>query len=318
MTEDQHKLAIEANIKVFNSKMAEEYDNREAMQFLSIFFAKCLLEFDVSRPRKTLEESNKTIGNPEKLYNGFSPGKSLPEVNTFELQFPNSAFKPGMKLMDFACGTGILTQYFAPYLVTDSEQKSEIIGIDINPAFLAKFNEKANHINTIYNGVAMTSYLCDILDPTAKEVVSQFEDSMDLIVCTISYHHIDNYEKVTKKLASFLKPGGWLYLVDFYNEDVEISSSTKSASHAVRHMGGLRVDALNRTLGEFSNLTNVSSAREARVYLWQEQAFIEHHLPEEINKKLKNNQLRSKESNGTTVYLVETSLILAIGQKKVD
>ena len=81
-------------------------------------------------------------------------------------------------------------------------------------------------------------------------------------------------------------------------------------------MGGLKVDALNKTLGEYSNLANVSSAREARVYLWQEQPFIEHHLPGEINEKLKNNQLRSKISNGTTVYLVETSLILAIGQKK--
>ncbi|CUM51336.1 uncharacterized protein AC631_02229 [Debaryomyces fabryi] len=316
MTEDQHKLAIEANIKVFDSKMADEYDNREAIHFLSIFFAKSLLEFDMTRPRKTLEESSKIIGDPEKLYNGVSPDKSLPDPHTFKTQFPNSAFKPGMKLMDFACGTGILTQHFARYLATDSGQKSEIVGIDINPAFLAKFKEKANQINAKYNGVAMTSYLCDILDPTAKEVVSQFEDSMDLIVCTISYHHIDNYEKVTQKLASFLRPGGWLYIVDFYNEDVETSSSTKSASHAVRHMGGLKVDALNRTLGEYSNLTNVSSAREARVYLWQEQAFIEHHLPEEINKKLKDNQLRSKISNGTTVYLVETSLILAIGQKK--
>ena len=52
MTEDQHKLAIEANIKVFDSKMAEDYDKRDAMQFLSIFFAKSLLEFDVSSPNE--------------------------------------------------------------------------------------------------------------------------------------------------------------------------------------------------------------------------------------------------------------------------
>lgn len=317
MTEDQHKLAIEANIKVFDSKMAEDYDKRDAMQFLSIFFAKSLLEFDVSSPRKTPEESNKLVGDPEQANNGFSPDKSLPDPDTFGTQFPYSVFKPGMKMMDFACGTGILTQYFAPYLATNLDQTSDIIGVDINSTFLAKYNEKASHVNATYDGVAMTSYLCDILDPTAQQVVSQFEGAMDLITCTLSYHHIDNYEKVTQKLATFLRPGGWLFIVDFYNEDVETSvSATKSASEAVRHMGGLKVDALNKTLGEYSNLTNVSSAREARVYLWQEQPFIEHHLPDEINEKLKNKQLRSKISNGTTVYLVETSLILAVGQKK--
>ena len=163
------------------------------------------------------------IGDPEQPYNGFSPDKSLPDPHTFGTQFPGSVFKPGMKMMDFACGTGILTQYFAPYLATNSDQTSDIIGVDINSTFLAKYNEKASHVNATYDGVAMTSYLCDILDPTAQEVVSQFEGSMDLITCTLSYHHIDNYEKVTQKLSTFLRPGGWLFIVDFYNEDVETS-----------------------------------------------------------------------------------------------
>lgn len=317
MTDDQHKLAIEANIREFNSKMATEYDNKEATQFLSLVFAKCLLEYDVDTPRKTPEESFSLIGDPEQENNGFSIANSLPDPKTFGTQFPSSVFKPGMRLMDFACGTGVVTQYFAPYLATTSNEKSEITGVDINPLFLAEYEEKAKEVNAKYDGVVMTSQLCDILDPTAQDFATRYEGSMDVIVCTLSYHHIENYEKVTQKLATFLKQGGWLFIFDFYNEDVEKSApSTRDVSNAVRHMGGLKIEALNRTLGEYANLARASSARETRAYLWQEPAFIENHLPQEIVKKLKNNELRSKESNGTTLYLVETSLILAIGQKK--
>lgn len=320
---DEHKHAIEANLKEFNTVMANEYDRRESTQVLSILLTKILLEYDVHAKRKTKEESLTVVGEPDKARNGFSKEKTLPSIDSFHSTYGNSVFKPGMKLMDFACGTGIVTQYFAPY-ISSPNAKTEITGIDINEILLSKFDQKAELVHQKYGpNVTMKSYLYDILDAKIQpEVDSKFEKSMDTIVCTISYHHIDNYQTVTKKLATFLKPGGWLFIIDFYNEDVESAalasdSNTNNASNAVRHMGGLKIDSLNETLGTIAGLTNVSSARETRVHLWQETSFIENHLPQKIVDKLKNNELPSKTSNGTTTYLIETSLVLASGQRKL-
>lgn len=315
ITDHKHKLAIEANQKLFDADMAEEYDKLPSMLTLSFLFAKRLLEYNVEKPRKTPEESYPLLGDPDQDYNGFDT--SLPDVQTFRKQFPNSVFKPGMKLMDFACGSGLVTQRFAPYLESDSAVKTEIFGIDVSPLFLAKYDEKAKEINTKYSGIEMKSELCDILDPKSEVVTSQYEGSMDVIVTTLAYHHIENYQKVTQKLATFLKPGGWLFIYDFYNEDVEsIAPNDENAPQSVRHMGGLRIDALNETLSQYANLTHASSARDVRTCLWMQLEFIADHMTQRIIRKWENNELRKKSIDGRTFYLVETSIILAVGQKK--
>ncbi|CAL1206013.1 unnamed protein product [Candida parapsilosis] len=163
----------------------------------------------------------------------------------------------------------------------------------------------------------MKSYEYDVLDSNIQPELTKFNNYFDFIFSTISYRHIHNYQQVTKKLVDFLKPGGWMFIIDFYNEDVEDIDETdeRSLSNEVQHMGGLKIDKLNHTLGEYSGLVNVSSAREFRANLWQPDVFIRSHSTKAMVDKMNDGELESKEIEGQMNYLVETSFIFAIGQK---
>lgn len=305
MTKDDltaHKAAIAANNAMLK---AEEYDSTESVEIRSKLLTKQLIETDFSLPikRRTVAESGVVHGNPGLPNCGYTT-QSLPDPQTFSQDFPNSILKPGMKLLDFACGTGIISQLYLPYI-----GDGELVGMDINPDFLNKFEERAqNHDN-------MTSYNYDILDPDlTNEIDEKFANQFDAIVCTLSYHHIDNYENVTKRLVDFLKPQGWLIIVDFYNEDVEDVS--RPSNPAVRHMGGLKIDNLQRIFTDIAHLKNVSAAREFKYQSWEEARFVNTHSPQSIIDAMNDGTLTHKlDANKKQVYLIEQSIIMAIGQK---
>ncbi|KAI5969781.1 hypothetical protein CANMA_001155 [Candida margitis] len=323
-----HQQAIAENKSAFDDAFAKKYEKRESQILLSYLFVKHLLEFDLSLPvkRKNLAESDPLLGDAHLPLNGFTRENTLPDSKTYLDKYPKSIFRPGMKLLDFACGTGMVTELFVPYLTSDSkksdtEVKSEIVGIDIGPTFLKYFNERAAKSSS--DKLSMKSYEYDVLDPKLQPELTKFNNHFDVIFSTISYHHIHNYQQVTKKLAEFLRPGGWMFIIDFYNEDVEEinesstshNNNNRSISHGVQHMGGLKIDKLNHTLANMAGLINVSSAREFRTYLCQPKEFILNHSKQSMVDKMTNGELEVKEVDGELNFLIETSLIYAIGQK---
>ncbi|KAI3406257.2 hypothetical protein KGF56_001099 [Candida oxycetoniae] len=314
MTSSIHQQAVQNNKDSFNEEFAQKYEQLESQSILSILFVKHILEFDLSIvTTSNPEDSNVVLGDPEKPLNGFSIEETLPDPKTYLQKFPKSIFRPGMKLLDFACGTGKVTELFVPYL-TQKGQHSEIVGIDIGSAFLSWFNKRAEKFTS--DELTMKSYEYDILDIDNEPKLEQFNNYFDAIICTISYHHIHNYEQVTKKLATFLAPGGWLFIIDFYNEDVERVRDISKATGAVQHMGGLKKDSLNHTLRDISGLINVSSSCRFRTWVYQPKEFIMNHCDEETTKKLESGELKSRNSkNGGLEYLIQANLIYAIGQK---
>ncbi|EGW31691.1 uncharacterized protein SPAPADRAFT_62297 [Spathaspora passalidarum NRRL Y-27907] len=312
MTQTEHQKVIAANNANFNEDFVKAYEKRDSQRILAILFVKYLLEYDFEHPttRKSAAETEQILGDPNLETNGLSVAKDLPDPSTYLTKFPNSIFKPGMKLLDFACGSGIVTELFVPYL--KGGERSELYGMDINSIFLEYFNKRASRHASF--DLDFKSFQYDVLDQAVQdELDDKFANHFDAIFCTISYHHIHNYELVTKKLATFLRPGGWLFIIDFYNEDVETAKG--DTSQAVQHMGGLKIDALNRTLGEIAGLVNVSSAREFRTYNWSPEHFIVNHSRQEILDKLSKGQLPSKVIDGEVNYLIDSSLIYAVGQR---
>jgi len=299
-----HQEAIAANIALLK---ANHYEQLVSVHTRSFFCAKKTVELDFSLPikRKTLEESAPLVNDPN-APKGFNES-DMPDAETFASTHPNSIFKPGIKLLDFACGTGIVTERYLPFI----GETGEVVGIDINPDFLARFNERGQAATPKFVG-----HNYDILDESLKKTLDdKFANHFDVITCTLSYHHIDNYRNVTNRLVDFLKPGGWLIIIDFYNEDVE-RTSTVSPNAAIRHMGGLKVDSLVDTLQNFAGLTNATAAREFRFSTYERREFIENHSTQETIDKLTKGELPQQEENGVPVYLVEQSIIIALGQKK--
>lgn len=299
-----HQHAVEANIRVFDQEFADNYDKRDSVQVITVASTRILLEFDTSNPtaRKSPEETSRAI-EPSK------DPETLADVATFATKFPHSAFKPGIKLMDFACGTGIVTEKLYPYLAGDKD--TSIVGVDINEILLNSFDLKAKAAPA---NVHVESHVCDVLT-TEPEVQAKFESSFDVVICTMSYHHLENYRDITTTLATFLKKGGWLFIIDFYNEDVETEEPQAADEHsAVRHMGGLKISALNETLHE-SGLSNVSSAREVVVPIWQPRKFGETHSSKKALDDLNSGKLPSRDGTTEKEYLIDTSLILSCGIK---
>ncbi|TFY58281.1 hypothetical protein EVJ58_g6512 [Rhodofomes roseus] len=72
-----------------------------------------------------------------------------------------------------------------------------------------------------------------------------YVDSPELLQCTMAYHHFGNPEDVTKILASFVKPGGSLLVVDILanNNKADVGLGDKHRD-TVPHQGGFDEDRM--------------------------------------------------------------------------
>lgn len=227
------------------------------------------------------------------------PDVSLPDNGEYPKPKTSKYFGKDKVLMDFACGTGRITKEFVPYA-------KDIIGIDVNPMSLSIFDTK-------FDGKYKT-YELDVLDEDKQDIIELLYQSADVIICTIAYHHIENYQNVTKVLGKFLNPGGRLFIVDFYNDDVErIDDLLFKPPAAVRHMGGLKRLSLEQTLMS-ADLKDIT-VDVVHSMFWCAGEFIKTHCNQDVVEKFENNQLPEKEENGITVYEMEVGLVIASGGK---
>ena len=85
---------------------------------------------------------------------------------------------------------------------------SKITGLDTSQAMVDVYNQKATN-----NGVSskMFAMCIDIL--SSSEIPAELQN-VDVVVCAMAYHHIDDTDNTSKVLASLLKKGGHLLVVD--------------------------------------------------------------------------------------------------------
>ncbi|KAK9469176.1 S-adenosyl-L-methionine-dependent methyltransferase [Lipomyces arxii] len=148
------------------------------------------------------------------------------------------------KLLDFACGDGALSRHLAPNV-------DQIIGIDIDKAAVANYNLRAKNQGLEQN--ELFAFTCDISKEDEVKSVSELTGLVDVIASALSFHHLADISAACKTLAAnFLKPGGWIAVVDLLkNSDTQdIFSAMKSVNKAhdstdshshdhVHHTGGV-------------------------------------------------------------------------------
>ncbi len=118
------------------------------------------------------------------------------------------------KVMDIGAGTGILDIMLAPYV-------KEIVAFDLSEGMLNVFKEKIekNNINNI------RIYKHDILSEGFPE------KDFDLIITSMTFHHLDDPIEVLKKLKEYLKTGGYIAVIDLYKEDGTFHSDNTDVKH---------------------------------------------------------------------------------------
>lgn len=113
-----------------------------------------------------------------------------------------------VRLLDYACGTGSITNALAPYVNT-------IRGIDVSENMVEKYNEAARQSG-------MTSdHCCAIVGDLFTDTVPDHLTGpdlyqFDLAVIGLGFHHFEKPGLAVQRLVERLKPGeGVLVIVDF-------------------------------------------------------------------------------------------------------
>lgn len=152
-------------------------------------------------------------------------------------------------MMDFACGTGMISQRLAPHA-------KSIIGVDISPKSVEFFNERVAK-----QGVPPEQMKAICADLTERDKVENdlFDGTLfDVVVCSAGYHHLEDVDAITKALVSYLKPGvGTLVIVDFL-ESPEAEHILKSHGHIVANTTGFSEEMIKSTFVSKGGLQNFS------------------------------------------------------------
>lgn len=163
-------------------------------------------------------------------------------------------------VMDFACGTGLMSRELAPYA-------KSIVGVDISQSVVDHYNQT----------VSDQGILPEEMKAVCTELKGKDEEldglKFDVITCGSSYHHFESIDDVTRTLAFFLKPGGVLMVVDIFktNADSEPSIFPDHVHHIVAHKAGFTEDDIEAA---FSSAGLVSFYMEPVIPVRKQQLFL--------------------------------------------
>lgn len=107
-----------------------------------------------------------------------------------------------MQALDYGCGSGLLTLALQPFV-------ADISGVDSSRGMLDVLDGKVRK-------QGLKNVTTGWIDPQQQ---GQLSACYDLIVSSMTLHHIKDAAEMIARFADALKPGGWLALADLESED---------------------------------------------------------------------------------------------------
>ncbi|EXJ17075.1 class I SAM-dependent methyltransferase [Imhoffiella purpurea] len=124
------------------------------------------------------------------------------------------ALRPGMRVLDYGCGTGLAALALAA-------EVAEVEGWDSSPAMLAELEAKrlAAGVDNLH------IRRVDLVDEPAPA------SGFDLIHSAMALHHVPDVAAMIERFADLLVPGGMLFLVDLDLEDGSFHADHEGVCH---------------------------------------------------------------------------------------
>ncbi|KAF2851002.1 S-adenosyl-L-methionine-dependent methyltransferase [Plenodomus tracheiphilus IPT5] len=114
-----------------------------------------------------------------------------------------------VRLLDYACGTGLMTRVFGPYV-------TQTLAIDISPNMVSSYNSRAASANIPSSTVhAVVGDLFDKSNPSPTEFSAQEWSNFDIVTVGFGFHHFEDVVFAAGQLKERLRPGGVLVINDF-------------------------------------------------------------------------------------------------------
>ncbi|KAG6140922.1 hypothetical protein E4U46_007267 [Claviceps purpurea] len=133
--------------------------------------------------------------------------------------------RPGGRLLDYACGTGLLSRALGPQL-------GRCVGIDISESMVEQYNARSNRDGLAPEKcIACVGNLLSPDDPSPEKFSSPDFFDFDLAGVGLGFHHMDDCALAAKQLAHRLRPGGVLFIVDFVTHAPPPSEQISSVRH---------------------------------------------------------------------------------------
>lgn len=110
-----------------------------------------------------------------------------------------------MTLLDYGAGTGLVSLGLRPHV-------GSVIGMEPSQGMADRFREK------IVRG-GLTGVDVRVFDPQEALLPGVADGTIDVIVSTMTFHHIEDIGSVLREFHRALKPGGQLGVIDLETED---------------------------------------------------------------------------------------------------
>ena len=117
----------------------------------------------------------------------------------------------GARTCDFGCGTGLLTEKFAPVCAS-------VVAVDTSVAMIDQLRSKIARL-----GLTNVQTTTDEVEHAVRHNATLFDSPCDLIVCSSVCAFLDDYPATTATLVRLLRPGGlfvqWDWEVDRHADE---------------------------------------------------------------------------------------------------
>lgn len=158
--------------------------------------------FDAMQPMmETTMTSEKRDFDKEAALWDEKPQRVKLATEVAEAMVQRVALTPTMEALDFGCGTGLLTLQLQPLV-------RSITGVDSSAGMLAVLEDKINRLQL----ANVRTLLCDL--DQGERLTGRY----DLVVSSMTLHHIREVDTLLRQWHDILAPGGTLAVADLDSE----------------------------------------------------------------------------------------------------